>query len=77
MNCQNLTQIETQAIEILVDICTDLGEPLYVLDHNEIVDAFVDNDVKVDLTKIDEIDLDKFNEKLVAECEDALINLHL
>lgn len=74
---ENLTKI---AKEIIVDIAvTELGEPTYVIDHDDLKEYIVDNlydepDLDELVALIPEVDLKKFNDELISEIEDELIN---
>ena len=74
----NQNEMENLAVEIIEDICLQEGEPTYVLDHNDLKDYFdgnVDDDVFAEVVElIPQVDIDKFNERLIPELEEAMVN---
>lgn len=77
----NKNEIKKLAIEIMVDVCVDEGEPSYFIDHNDVVEVITSNeemtdDEVVELSElVSEIDLEKLNEELIDEIESELINI--
>ena len=73
----NLTDVENMAMEIIVEVAVDMGEPIYVLDHEDLKSYFVDNEVEnLDeiVALIPQVDIEKFNDRLIPEIEEELIN---
>lgn len=73
----NVKDVENMALEIIVEVAVDMGEPTYIIDHEDLKEYFVANEVEgldeiVEL--IPEVDIEKFNDRLIPEIEEELIN---
>lgn len=74
----NKTEFENFAIEMLVELAVDENEPFYIIDHDDLKDYFDGNVEPEEFAEIVEIipniDVDKFNDRLIREMEDGLVN---
>lgn len=74
----NQNEFENYAIDVLVELAVDEGEMFYIIDHDDFKDYFDGNVEPEEFAEIVElipnVDLDKFNERLVEEMEQGFIN---
>lgn len=74
----NQKEFEKYAIEMLVELAVDENEPFYIINHDDLKDYFDGNVEPEEFAEIIElipnVDIDKFNDKLIPAIEDGLVN---
>lgn len=77
----NLKEFENMAIEVIVECAVDMGESTYVIDHEDLKSYFEDSEAFENVDEIMElipqVDIDKFNDRLIPEVEEELINYQI
>ncbi len=74
----NRTEIENLVMKSVVECSIDMGEPTYVIDHEDLKEYLMDAvDDESKLSEVESIiptiDLDSLNERILSEIEDEMI----
>ena len=74
----NQAEFENFAIEMLVELAVDMGEPFPIYNHDDLKDYFDGNVESEEFAEIVElipnVDIEKFNDRLIPAIEEELVN---
>ena len=77
----NQKEFEKFAIEMLVELAVDMGEPFPIYNHDDLKDYFEGNVSQEEFDEIVElipnVDIEKFNDKVIPAMDEGIVNMRV
>ena len=77
----NQKEFEKFAIEMLVELAVDMGEPFPIYDHDDLKDYFDGNVSQEEFDEIVElipnVDIEEFNDKVIPAMDEGIVNMRV